>query len=76
MISHLELMGRLLLAAPPGSVVGIGRERLNRAAGLRTHVLVCVGASLAMPVSIVGLPGAGSILAGVEPLEPSVGSLA
>ncbi|MXN75373.1 MgtC/SapB family protein [Burkholderia sp. 4701] len=54
MISHLELMGRLLLAALLGSVVGIERERLNRAAGLRTHMLVCVGASLVMLVSIFG----------------------
>ncbi|KVX55318.1 MgtC/SapB family protein [Burkholderia stagnalis] len=54
MISHLELMGRLLLAALLGSVVGIERERLNWAAGLRTHMLVCVGASLVMLVSIFG----------------------
>ncbi|KWI30939.1 MgtC/SapB family protein [Burkholderia stagnalis] len=54
MIGHLELMGRLLLAALLGSVVGIERERLNWAAGLRTHMLVCVGASLVMLVSIFG----------------------
>ncbi|KVC58996.1 MgtC/SapB family protein [Burkholderia stagnalis] len=54
MISQLELMGRLLLAALLGSVVGIERERLNWAAGLRTHMLVCVGASLVMLVSIFG----------------------
>ena len=42
MIGHLELLGRLLLAALLGSVIELERERLNWAAGLRTHMLVCV----------------------------------
>ena len=37
---------RLLLAVVIGCVIGIERERKNRPAGMRTHVLVCVGASL------------------------------
>lgn len=37
---------RLLTAAFVGSVIGIERERKNRPAGMRTHVLVCVGAAL------------------------------
>lgn len=36
---------RLLLAVVIGCVIGIERERKNRPAGLRTHVLVCVGAA-------------------------------
>jgi len=36
---------RLLLAAFVGCVIGIERERKNRPAGMRTHVLVCVGAA-------------------------------
>ncbi|HDR8955287.1 MgtC/SapB family protein [Burkholderia vietnamiensis] len=54
MIGHIELLGRLLLAALLGSVVGLERERLNWAAGLRTHMLVCVGSALVMLVSIFG----------------------
>jgi putative Mg2+ transporter-C (MgtC) family protein len=37
---------RLLLAVVVGCVIGIERERKNRPAGMRTHVLVCVGAAL------------------------------
>ena len=36
---------RLLLAVVIGCVIGIERERKNRPAGMRTHVLVCVGAA-------------------------------
>jgi len=54
MIGHLELLGRLLLAALLGSVIGLERERLNWAAGLRTHMLVCAGSALVMLVSTFG----------------------
>ena len=37
---------RLLLAVVICSVIGIEREKKNRPAGMRTHVLVCVGAAL------------------------------
>lgn len=37
---------RLLLAVFIGCVIGIERERKNRPAGMRTHVLVCVGACI------------------------------
>ncbi|SFH63258.1 putative Mg2+ transporter-C (MgtC) family protein [Collimonas sp. OK307] len=54
---------RLLIAAALGSVIGFDRERLSWAAGLRTHMLVCVGSALVMIVSaygfqdVVGKPG-------------------
>ena len=54
MLGQIELVSRLLLAAALGSVIGIERERLSWAAGLRTHMLVCVGASLLMIVSAFG----------------------
>lgn len=37
-----------------GSIIGFERERLNWAAGLRTHMLVCVGSALIMLVSAFG----------------------
>ena len=37
---------RLFLAALLGGVIGLERGRQRRAAGLRTHILVCVGAAL------------------------------
>ena len=54
MIGNFEIISRLLIAALLGSVIGFERERLNWAAGLRTHMLVCVGASLMMLVSAFG----------------------
>jgi putative Mg2+ transporter-C (MgtC) family protein len=54
MISQVELVLRLLLAAALGSVIGFERERLAWAAGLRTHMLVCVGSTLVMIVSAYG----------------------
>lgn len=50
-----ELLLRLLLAAALGGAVGIERERRSAwAAGLRTHMLVCVGAALFMITSMIG----------------------
>jgi putative Mg2+ transporter-C (MgtC) family protein len=53
-LSDLEMVGRLLLAALLGSMIGFERERLLWAAGLRTHMLVTVGACLIMIVSAFG----------------------
>lgn len=50
----VEFVVRLAIAAVLGSLIGLDRERLQWAAGLRTHMLVCVGACLAMIVSAYG----------------------
>ncbi len=54
MLSQWEMLVRLGLAACLGSVIGMERERLQWTAGLRTHMLVCVGAALFMLVSAFG----------------------
>jgi len=41
-----RLMTRLLLAALLGGVLGYERERRGKAAGIRTHMLVAMGAAL------------------------------
>lgn len=41
---------RLLLAMLVGMIIGFEREYRNRGAGLKTHVLVCVGSALTMIV--------------------------
>jgi putative Mg2+ transporter-C (MgtC) family protein len=62
-LDQFEMIIRLLIAAALGSVIGFDRERLSWAAGLRTHMLVCVGSALVMIVSaygfqdVVGKPG-------------------
>lgn len=47
-----ETLIPLLIAAFAGGVIGLERESNNRPAGLRTHVLVCVGSALMMHVSL------------------------
>ncbi len=49
-----EVILRLTVAALLGSLIGLERERLGWAAGLRTHMLVCVGSCLMMIVSAYG----------------------
>ncbi len=48
----LEAVLRLLLAMVIGGIVGLERELHDRPAGLRTHILVCVGAALIMLISM------------------------
>ncbi|PWK86659.1 MgtC/SapB family protein [Fulvimonas soli] len=54
MIATWDILLRLLLAAALGGVIGLDRERREWAAGLRTHMLVCVGAALTIIVSAFG----------------------
>ncbi|SRR5450830_522529 len=54
MISTSDVILRLVVSAILGSLIGIERERLSWAAGLRTHMLVCVGSTLIMLVSAYG----------------------
>jgi putative Mg2+ transporter-C (MgtC) family protein len=49
-----ELVGRLVMSAALGGAIGVERERMSWAAGLRTHMLVCVGSALIMIVSAYG----------------------
>src|SRR5471030_2680515 len=68
MLAHWELVIRLLIAAGLGSLVGAERERLIWAAGLRTHMLVCVGSCLFMVVSAYGFA---SVIGPGVVLDPS-----
>jgi putative Mg2+ transporter-C (MgtC) family protein len=54
MIANSEIVIRLAGAALLGAMVGLERERHEWAAGLRTHMLVCVGSALVMLVSMYG----------------------
>jgi len=54
MISAEETILRLGVAAVLGGLVGLERERLEWAAGMRTHALVSLGSALFMVVSIFG----------------------
>jgi putative Mg2+ transporter-C (MgtC) family protein len=69
---RLDLLFHLVLAVVFGGVIGFERERRGKPAGLRTNVLICVGATLFTELSIsmagtVGDPGrvAAQIVTGV-----------
>jgi putative Mg2+ transporter-C (MgtC) family protein len=65
MTNEWEMVGRLAFSALLGSAIGFERERLAWAAGLRTHMLVCVGSTMIMIVSTYGFTdvlGSGVVL--------------
>lgn len=71
MSPELEMVLRLLLAVALGGIVGLEREMARKPAGLRTHLLVCIGAALFTLASIYGFEGgdparvAAGIVAGI-----------
>jgi putative Mg2+ transporter-C (MgtC) family protein len=52
MDESLPIILKFLLAFVLGGLIGFERERMNRPAGLRTHILVSVGSALITIVSI------------------------
>jgi putative Mg2+ transporter-C (MgtC) family protein len=57
---QLELLGRLLLAAVLGGLIGLEREMARHAAGLRTHILVTLGAAAFTVAGTYGVQGLGT----------------
>lgn len=53
-IDELEYMLRIAIAALCGGIIGFERSRMRKEAGLRTHIIVAVGAALLMIVSKYG----------------------
>jgi len=52
MLNEWVILFRLVLAAILSGIVGFEREFHGRAAGFRTHILLCVGSTLVMLTSI------------------------
>ncbi|HEY7367095.1 MAG TPA: MgtC/SapB family protein [Nitrosopumilaceae archaeon] len=75
----IQILFQLLLSVTLGALIGFERELKRRPAGLRTHMLVCLGATIFTIVSLsfdiqpgivaagvvtgIGFLGAGSIIA-------------
>ncbi|MFH5181504.1 MgtC/SapB family protein [Paenibacillus sp. TAB 01] len=53
-IDQIHITLRLILAVVLGGLIGFERERSSHAAGLRTHILVCLGSTLIMLLSMYG----------------------
>jgi len=67
MIGSFQTILRLILAALLSGIIGFEREAHGRAAGLRTHILVCVGSTLIMLTSLYIF----DIYIGKVPLDPT-----
>ena len=63
----VDIILRLLLASALGAGIGYQRERCNKPAGLRTHILISVGAALFTVVSLFGFGD------GVDPSRVAAG---
>ncbi len=57
MSPDLTMALRLLLAAVLGAGIGFQREKAGKPAGLRTHMLICIGATLFTLVGIFAFSG-------------------
>ncbi len=57
MIEYSEILKRLLVSAIIAAMIGWEREKERKPAGLRTHMLVCMGATLITLVSIDSIGG-------------------
>jgi putative Mg2+ transporter-C (MgtC) family protein len=45
---YIFIVIKIIMACVFGGLIGYEREKMNRPAGLRTHILVCLGATLVM----------------------------
>jgi putative Mg2+ transporter-C (MgtC) family protein len=58
MLTDIELIRRLLLAAFLGGLLGAEREIHQKSAGFRTHILIAIGSALFTITSLTMAPGA------------------
>ncbi|NFA60620.1 MgtC/SapB family protein [Clostridium sporogenes] len=47
-----QVIFRIFLSIVIGGVIGVERERKNRPAGFRTHILVCIGSCMAVMIQL------------------------
>ena len=63
------VIGRMLMASAMGAIVGWEREVRHKASGLRTNILICMGAALFTILSVVlageGSPNKGQVAANI-----------
>jgi putative Mg2+ transporter-C (MgtC) family protein len=70
---HLELLLKLLLAVLLGGTVGLERELCGKPAGLRTNILICVGAALCATLSLQIAGGRGDPARIAAQILPGIG---
>lgn len=66
MTEYTEILLRLVLSVVFGGLIGLEREVVHKPAGVRTHMLVCLGSALFVLVTLETLPNeVARIIAGV-----------
>jgi len=55
-VLNIDFIVRIVAALVFGFLIGLERELTNKYAGLRTHILVCLGACIFTIISIYGFP--------------------
>ena len=55
-VGSIDFIMRLVIAVVFGFCIGLERELTNKYAGLRTHIMVCLGACIFTLISIYGFP--------------------
>ena len=66
MVGYTEIFLRLILSVIAGGLIGLEREVVHKPAGIRTHMLVCLGSALFVLVAIETLPNeVARIIAGI-----------
>lgn len=55
-MEYIDILTRILSALLLGFIIGLEREMTNKYAGLRTNILVCLGACIFTIISIYGFP--------------------
>ncbi|MFQ5747282.1 MAG: MgtC/SapB family protein [Gemmatimonadota bacterium] len=71
-VLQIQVLGRLSLALALGALIGLERELSGKPAGLRTNILICVGAALLTEASVY----AASNFAGHELIRADPGRIA
>lgn len=66
---------RLGVAAAMGFLLGLGRERLHKAAGLRTHVLVSLGSAVFVLAALNGGAGVDATTRVIQGIVQGIGFL-
>jgi putative Mg2+ transporter-C (MgtC) family protein len=64
---RIDLLVKLLIASILGGLVGLEREISDKPAGLRTNLLICVGAALLMDLSVLVARMADPTLTNADP---------
>ena len=66
MAEYTEILLRLVLAVIAGGLIGLEREIVHRPAGIRTHMLVCLGSALFLLATLEAVPNeTARIIAGI-----------